>query len=169
MVLPYINMYPPQVYTCSPSWTPLPPPSPYHPSGSSQCTSPKHPVSCIEPGLATRFKLNSICSFISFNILFPLCQGLKWGLEIGRLIRCCSYAHGDHSPLRGKGDVKRWCVKCYPKVCKWCGASSSLQWPGVVAAGGSLDWFSSVVLSVVMAGCPFFNSWYFLSLLGNFT
>ena len=31
-----------------------PPPSPYHPSGSSQCTSPKHPVSCIEPGLAAR-------------------------------------------------------------------------------------------------------------------
>ena len=38
-----------------PIWTLLPPPSPYHPSGSSQCTSPKHPVSCIEPGLATRF------------------------------------------------------------------------------------------------------------------
>ena len=32
-----------------------PPPSPYHPSGSSQCTSPKHPVSCIEPELATHF------------------------------------------------------------------------------------------------------------------
>ena len=30
---------------CSPSWTPLPPPSPHHPSGSSQCTSPKHPAS----------------------------------------------------------------------------------------------------------------------------
>ena len=30
-------------------------PDPYHPSGSSQCTSPKHPVLCIEPGLATRF------------------------------------------------------------------------------------------------------------------
>ena len=27
-------------FTCSPSWTPLPPPSPSHPSGSSQCTSP---------------------------------------------------------------------------------------------------------------------------------
>ena len=37
---------------CSPSWTSLPPPSPYHPSGSSQCTSPKHPVSCIKHGLA---------------------------------------------------------------------------------------------------------------------
>ena len=48
-------MNPPQVYMCSPSWTLLPPPSPYHPSGSSQCTSPKHPVSCIEPRLATRF------------------------------------------------------------------------------------------------------------------
>ena len=34
---------------------PPPPSSPYHPSGSSQCTSPKHPVSCTEPGLATRF------------------------------------------------------------------------------------------------------------------
>ena len=33
-----MNMNPPRVYTCSPSWTPLPPPSPYHPSGSSQCT-----------------------------------------------------------------------------------------------------------------------------------
>ena len=40
LVLPNIEMNPPQVYMCSPSWTPLPPPSPYHPSGSSQCTSP---------------------------------------------------------------------------------------------------------------------------------
>ena len=32
-----------------------PPPSPYHPSGLSPCTSPKHPVSYIERGLATRF------------------------------------------------------------------------------------------------------------------
>ena len=44
----HIKMNPPQVYMCSPSWTLLPPPSPCHPSGSSQCTSPKHPVSCIE-------------------------------------------------------------------------------------------------------------------------
>ena len=51
LVLPNIEMNPPQVYMCSPSRTLLPPPSPYHPSGSSQCTSPKHPVSCIKPGL----------------------------------------------------------------------------------------------------------------------
>ena len=29
-------------YMCSPSQSPLPPPSPSHPSGSSQCTSPEH-------------------------------------------------------------------------------------------------------------------------------
>ena len=41
-------MNPPQVYMCSLSWTLLPPPFPYHPSGSSQYISPKHPVSCID-------------------------------------------------------------------------------------------------------------------------
>ena len=54
LVLPNIKMNPPQVYMCSPSWTLHPPPSPYHPSGSSKCTSPKHPVSCIEPGLVNQ-------------------------------------------------------------------------------------------------------------------
>ena len=54
LVLPNIKTNPPQVYMCSPSRTLLPPPSPYHPSGPSQCTSPKHPISYIEPGLVTR-------------------------------------------------------------------------------------------------------------------
>ena len=55
LVLPYIDMNPPRVYMSPQSWIPLPPLSPYHLSGSSQCTSPKHPVSCIEPRLAIRF------------------------------------------------------------------------------------------------------------------
>ena len=71
MVLPYIDMNPPQVYTCSPSWTPLPHPSPYHPSGSSQCTSPKHPVSCIEPGLATSFIHDIIHVSVPFSQIIP--------------------------------------------------------------------------------------------------
>src|SRR5574340_638333 len=56
---------------CSPSLTLPPPPSPYHPSGSSRCTSPKHPASCIEPGLASRF-INDI-SHVSMPFLqiFP--------------------------------------------------------------------------------------------------
>ena len=55
LVLPYTNMHPPRMYTYSPFQTPLPPPSQYHPSGSSQCTSPKLPVSCIKPGLEIHF------------------------------------------------------------------------------------------------------------------
>ena len=53
--LTYINMNPPRVYMSSQSWAPLPPPSPYHLSVSSQCTSPNHPASCIEPRLAIHF------------------------------------------------------------------------------------------------------------------
>ena len=64
-------MNPPQVYMCSPFWTLLPPPSPYHPSGSSQCTSPKHPVSCIEPGLATRFLHDILHVSMPFSQIFP--------------------------------------------------------------------------------------------------
>ena len=48
LVLPYINMNPSRVYTCSQSCLPLPPPFPYHLSGSSQCTSPKHLVSNLD-------------------------------------------------------------------------------------------------------------------------
>jgi len=71
LVLPYINMHPPWVYTCSPSWTPLPPYSPYHPSGSSQCTSPKLPVSCIEPGLAIHFLYDIIHVLMPFSQVIP--------------------------------------------------------------------------------------------------
>ena len=65
-------MNPPLVYMCSPSWTLLPPPSPYHPSGSSQCTSPKHPVSCIKPGLAVHFLYDIIHVSMPFSqIILP--------------------------------------------------------------------------------------------------
>ena len=47
MVLPYINMNPHHMGNmCSPSWPLLPPPSPYHPSGSSQCTSSCASLNC---------------------------------------------------------------------------------------------------------------------------
>ena len=55
----------------SPSWTLLPPPSPYHLSGSSQCTSPKHPVSCIEPGLAICFIYDIIHVSMLFSQIIP--------------------------------------------------------------------------------------------------
>ena len=49
----------------------LPPPSLYHPSGSSQCTSPKHPVLCIKSGLATRFIYDIIHISMPFSQIIP--------------------------------------------------------------------------------------------------
>ena len=47
------------------------PPSPYHPSGSSQCTSTEHPVSCIEPGLAICFTYDNIHVSMPFSQIIP--------------------------------------------------------------------------------------------------
>ena len=62
----------PWVYMCSPSWTPILPSSPSHPSGSSWYTSPEHPVSCIEPGLAVHFTYDHIhVSMLFSQIILP--------------------------------------------------------------------------------------------------
>ena len=68
--LPYIDINQPWVYISSPSWSPLLPPSPSHPSGSSQCTSPEHPVSCMEPGLATHFTNDNLHVSMPFSHIF---------------------------------------------------------------------------------------------------
>ena len=65
LVSPYIYMNLPRF-----SWVPNPEPPSHHPphkhlSGSSQCTSHKHPVSCIEPRLAIHFLHDSIHVFLN--------------------------------------------------------------------------------------------------------
>ena len=50
-----------------PILNPPPTPHPYHLSGSSPCTSPKHPVSCIEHRLALRFLHDSIHVSMPFS------------------------------------------------------------------------------------------------------
>ena len=56
-----------------PILAPLPSPSPSHPSGSSQCTSPEHPVSCIEHGLVIGFTYANIhVSLLFYQIIPPL-------------------------------------------------------------------------------------------------
>ena len=69
--LPYIHMNQPWVYMCSPSWSSLPPPSPSHPSRSSQCTSPEHPVSWIESGVAIYFTYDNIHISMLFSQIIP--------------------------------------------------------------------------------------------------
>ena len=48
-----------------------PPPSPSHPSGSSQGTSPEHPASCIKPGLAIYFMYDNIHDSMLFPEIIP--------------------------------------------------------------------------------------------------
>ena len=92
LVLPYIDMNPPQVYTSSQSWIPLPPPIPYHLSGSTPCTSPKHPVSCNKHRLALRFLHDSI----RFNAILPNHPTLSLSLRVQKsvlyiCVSCCHY------------------------------------------------------------------------------
>ena len=91
LTLPYIDMNPPWVYMCSPSWTPLPPASPSHPSGSSQCTRPEHPVSCIETGMAIHFTYDNLHVSMPFSHIilpFPQPQNPK-DCSIHLCLFCC--------------------------------------------------------------------------------
>ena len=69
---------------------PLPPPFPYHPSGSSQCTSPKLPVSRIEPGLAIRFLYDIMHVFMPFSQIIP--PSLSHRVQKTVLYICVSFA-----------------------------------------------------------------------------
>ena len=59
------------VFMCPQSWTHLPLPSPSDPPGSSHCTSPERPVSCIEPRLAICFIYGNIHISMLFTQTIP--------------------------------------------------------------------------------------------------
>ena len=65
------------------------PPSPYHPSGSSQCTSPKLPVSCIEPGLALCFLYDIIHVLMPSSQIIPPHPKSPKDCSIHLCLFCC--------------------------------------------------------------------------------
>ena len=70
---------------------PHPEPPSHHPSGSSQCTSSEHPVSCIEPGLAIHFTYDNLHVSMPFSISShprPLPQSPK-DCSIHLCLFCC--------------------------------------------------------------------------------
>ena len=62
--------------TCVPILNPLPPPSLSHPSGSSQCTSPEHPNSCIKRGLISGREILMFCEYIVYILTFTHIVGI---------------------------------------------------------------------------------------------
>ena len=80
LVLPYIDMNQPWVYMSSQSWTPLPPSTPYHLSGSSPCTSPSilYPASNIDWRLISYLIIYMFqCHSPKSSHPLPLPQSLK--------------------------------------------------------------------------------------------
>ena len=74
---------------CSPSRTLLPPPFPHHPSGSSQCTSPGHPVSYIEPGQVIHFLYDIIYVSMPFSQIIPPPPQSPKDCSIHQCLFCC--------------------------------------------------------------------------------
>ena len=93
-------MNPPQVYMCSPCWTLLPPPSPYHPSGLSQWVpwterrSNQSVLKEINPeysleGLMLKLKLQSLATWradsLDKTLMLAKIEGKKrWGQQAMR-------------------------------------------------------------------------------------
>ena len=104
LVLPYIDLNPPWVHMCSPSWTPLPTPSPSHSSGSSQCTSPiSLGLKCVSgeslilQGLARsalRMSMAHGCSSSSLEIPDPPPWQLKMSFHLKLKPRCRALTTG---------------------------------------------------------------------------
>ena len=142
MVLPNIEMNPPQVYMCSPSWTLLPPPSPYPSSGSSQCTSPKHPVSCIEPGLATRFIHDIIHVSMPFSQIFPPSPSSTESIRLfyTSVSLLLSHIQGLEKAMAPHSSTLAWKIP-------WMEEPDGLQSMGLLRVGH--DWATS--LSLVLA------------------
>ena len=96
--LPYIDMNQPQVYICPPSRTPLPPPSPFHPSGLSQCTSFECPVLYNELGLVLYFTYDNIHVSLLFSQIFtplPFPKESKslFFISVSLLLSCIQGCH----------------------------------------------------------------------------
>jgi len=81
LVLPYIDLNLPWVYLCSPSWTPLPPPSPSHPSGSSSAPT----LSILYYALNLDWRLVSHMIITCFNVILHIIPPFPSPTESKRL------------------------------------------------------------------------------------
>ena len=78
------------------------PESPSHPSGSSQCISPEHPVSCIKPGLVIYFTYDNIHVSALFSQIIPALhspiESKSLFFTYVSLLLSCIWGHCYHLP-----------------------------------------------------------------------
>ena len=117
----------PRVYMCTPSWASLPPPSPSHSSGSSQCTSPEHPVSCIEPGWRSISHMQG-----DFQLVHP--KGDQSWVFIGR-----NDAKAE-TPILWSPDAKSWLIWKDPDAGKAGGEGDDRGLDGWMASPTQWTW-----------------------------
>ena len=126
----------PWVYMCSPSWTLLLPPSPSHPSGSSKCTGPEHPVSCIKPGLMICFTYGNIHVSMLFSQIIPLSPFPPQSPKVCSLHLCLKtdlsvqFSHSvvpdslrPHEPQHARPPCASPTPRVHPNpcpLCRWC-------------------------------------------------
>ena len=106
----------PCVYMCPPSWVPLPPPAPSHPSGLSQCTGFECPVSCIELGLVICFTYGStLISKLFFQINHPTLI-FSHRVQKSALYICVSFAVSHIGSLLPSFYIPYICIS----ILYWC-------------------------------------------------
>ena len=138
--LPYIDLNQPCIYMCSPSWTPVPSPSPSHPSGSSQrlCVLRQMPWLSTGDKLSIQLLKDKGLADLKTKWLSSPC-GCQYG--------CC----GSHGEEEGRGVLKSptehwlWSHRCWGLAWAWHGPFYRLHCMPlggtVISQGGSPNSF----------------------------
>ena len=132
----------PWIHMCSPPWTCLPPPSPSHPSGSSQCTSLEPPVSCIKPGLAICFTSDNIhVSMLLSQIIPPLPSPTESkNCSIHLCLFCCLSSSGQPFSFSLRDFLYPWTLEC---------GISSVIWNWLFSDFTTLSFIFTVPVTVI--------------------
>ena len=142
----------PWIYMYSPSWSPHPPPTPLHPSGSFQCTSPEHLSHAsnlgwwsVSPLIINKYRCCSLkTSTLAFThrvqkVCFKQSTCCTWISEIGALLSNSP----DNNPLVSRG-AERGYRGLFPLILKTFKEQPvfSISWliPAFCRPGASKSW-----------------------------
>ena len=114
----------PRISMSSPSWSPLLPPSPSRPSGSSQCTSPEHPSHAsslswwsVSPLIVYLFQCCSLRTFVFIVHLLDF-RSFPGGAGLKDLLANSGHAR-DAGSIRGREDPLEEGMATHSSILAW--------------------------------------------------